>query len=190
VDAATQGEVKAPAPVAAPKKIDIGVVAALGVAVGGITAALGIFLDALLGLGFWMPLGVLGLLLVISGPAMAVAALKLRRRNIGPLLDANGWAINVLPRINLPLGRSLTSLARLPDGATRDFVDPFAESRPSWGLRLGSVLLLVTSVGWYLGKTDSYLPHKFRSTTVLGDAAPAHVKVQPSEPAAAVTPAK
>jgi len=35
-------------------KIDIGVVAALGVAVGGITAALGVLLQAFFGLGVWM----------------------------------------------------------------------------------------------------------------------------------------
>ena len=36
-------------------KIDIGTVAALGVAVGGITAALGMLLQAFFGLGLWMP---------------------------------------------------------------------------------------------------------------------------------------
>ena len=51
-----------------PKKLDIGVVAALGVAVGGITAAIGALLQSFFGLGFWMPLGVVGLLGLISGP--------------------------------------------------------------------------------------------------------------------------
>ena len=104
------------APVA-PKKLDIGVVAALGVAVGGITAALGALLGAFFGLGLWMPLGLVGALLLISGPSMLIAWLKLRRRNLGPILDANGWAVNALTRINLPLGRSLTDVAKLPPGA-------------------------------------------------------------------------
>ena len=42
----------------------------------------------------WMPLGLLALMLLISGPSMLLAWLKLRQRNLGPLLDANGWAIN------------------------------------------------------------------------------------------------
>src|SRR5690606_13529205 len=54
---------------AVPKKLDIGVVAAIGVAVGGITAAIGALLQAFCGLGIWMPLGLVGLLLLISGPS-------------------------------------------------------------------------------------------------------------------------
>jgi hypothetical protein len=116
----------------APKKIDVGVVAALGVAVGGITAALGALLQTFFGLGIWMPLGVVGLVLVISGPAMLVAWLKLRQRNMGPLLDANGWALNANARINVPFGAALTRVAALPPGSKLDLVDPFAEKRRPW----------------------------------------------------------
>lgn len=179
VDGATQGNVAA-AP--APKKIDIGVVAALGVAVGGITAALGMLLEAFFGLGIWMPLGILGLMLLISGPSMAIAWLKLRQRNIGPILDANGWAVNVLAKVNVPLGKSLTSIAVLPKGASRDLVDPFAPKRkPLWLIFLLFVLL-GGGIAWFIGKLDSYLPESAQSTTVLGEAAPANVKVE--EPAA------
>lgn len=185
VDAASKGDVKAPPP---PKKLDIGVVAALGVAVGGITAALGVFVQAFLGLGMWMPLGIIGLMLVISLPSMAVAWLKLRRRNIGPLLDANGWAINVLPRVNVPLGRSLTSLARLPKGAVRDLSDPFAEKKTPWWRLSLLVVVILAGLFWYLGKLDRYLPPKFRSVEVLGEAAPAHVRPQPIEEPVAPAP--
>lgn len=185
VDAAVKGDVKTPPPT--PKKLDIGVVAALGVAVGGITAALGVLLQAFLGLGIWMPLGIVGILLLISGPSMAVAWLKLRRRSIGPLLDANGWAINVLPRVNVPLGHSLTSMARLPKGAVRNLTDPFAEKKTPWWRYALLFLLIGTGALWYLGKVDRYLPLSYQSTTVLGDAAPARVKAQ-VEPAAPADP--
>ena len=56
----------------------------------------------------WMPIGFLGLLLLISGPSVLIAYSKLRQRNLGPILDANGWAVNTLTRVNIPLGRSLT----------------------------------------------------------------------------------
>lgn len=190
VDAATKGDVQKPA--AEPKKLDIGVVAALGVAVGGITAALGVMLQAFTGLGVWMPLGVLALMLAISGPSMAVAALKLRRRNIGPLLDANGWAVNVLPRVNIPLGQSLTKLGRLPPGAGRDLVDPFAERKPPIWRTILVLLLLGSGISWYLGWLDRFVPAKYQSTTVLGEAAPARVQAKPVDsapPAASAAPA-
>src|SRR6185369_17127179 len=97
-------------------KIDIGTVAALGVAVGGITSALALFMTAFLGLGYWIPAGVLGLILAISGPSMVLAWLKLRQRNLGPILDANGWAVNARAKINIPFGASLTNVAKLPPG--------------------------------------------------------------------------
>ncbi|MCC6337191.1 MAG: hypothetical protein IT380_24755 [Myxococcales bacterium] len=157
----------------APKKLDIGVVAALGVAVGGITAALGALLQAFFGLGLWMPLGFVGLLLLISGPSMLVAWLKLRQRNIGPLLDANGWAVNARALLNVPFGRSLTKVAALPRGSHVDTVDPFAEKKRPWKLYLALLVLLGLAVGYYLGKLDGWLPPAARSTAVLKDIAPA-----------------
>ena len=63
----------------------------------------------LLSLRLWqMPLAIAGVLLLISGPSMLLAAFKLSRRNLAPLLDANGWAINTRARINIPFGTSLT----------------------------------------------------------------------------------
>ncbi len=94
------------------KKVDLGTVAALGVAVGGITTALGLVINAFLGLGYWLPLGIIGLLLAISLPSMIVAALKLRMRNIAPLLDANGWAINSKACVGMAFGSHLTQTAR------------------------------------------------------------------------------
>jgi hypothetical protein len=146
--AASAGEAAAGAE---PKKskFDVGVVAALGVAVGGITAALTGLLDSFFGLGPWIPLGILGLILAISGPSMILAWFKLRQRNLGPILDANGWAVNSLTRINLPLGGSLTSISRLPEGAKRSLADPYAPKRSIWP-RLLLALMLLGGVGFGL----------------------------------------
>lgn len=129
----------APAPVKKP--IDIGTLAAIGVAVGGVSAALGALMQGFFGLGIWMPLGLLGLVLLISGPSMIIAALKLRRRNLGPILDADGWAINTQARINIPFGRSLTSLAALPPGSSRDLRDPFAQKPKRWPYVLALLII-------------------------------------------------
>jgi hypothetical protein len=61
-----------------------------------------------------MPIAVAGILLVISGPSMIMAFFKLRKRNLAPILDANGWAINARVIINIQFGNTLTHLADLP----------------------------------------------------------------------------
>lgn len=180
---------------AKPKKpLDVGVVAALGVAVGGITAALSGLLQSFFGLGMWMPLGVLGIILLISGPSMLIAWLKLRQRNIGPLLDANGWAINANAKLNVPFGGSLTKTAALPAGSKIDTQDPYAEAQRPWGLYLALGLILCTAFAWYLGKLDGLLPGPAKSVHVLGENAPAAqakpAEAKPAEAPPAPAPAK
>ena len=140
-------------------RFDVGVVAALGVAVGGLTAAMGVLVQAFFGLGLWMPAGVIGLVLLISGPSMLIAYLKLRQRNLGPLLDATGWAVNSKAKINIPFGRSLTSTAKLPLGAIADLVDPFAVKR-HWKPQAVAAILLVPLFWalWFFGGFEKVLP--------------------------------
>ena len=183
----------APAAPAAPaaKRIDLGTVAAIGVAIGGIGTLFGVIMSSLFGLGMWIPLGVIGLLLMISGPSMLLAWLKLRRRNLGPILDANGWAINGRARINVAFGAAMTELARLPKGAKTSTRDPFADKSRPWKLYFVLAALLGTSGAWYFGKLDRYLPKAARSVTILGDRAPAYVAppAPPAPTAAPVVPA-
>ena len=158
-------------------KLDIGVVAALGVAVGGITAAMGALLQAFFGLGIWMPLGLVALLLAISGPSMAIAYLKLRQRSLAPILDANGWAMNSPARINIPFGTSLTQVAVLPPGSKRELADPYAEKQQPWGAYAAATAVIALSVFWMSGKADPYLPENVRKETVFA------AKKAPTEPA-------
>jgi ferric-dicitrate binding protein FerR (iron transport regulator) len=120
----------------------------------------------------WAPLGIAGIILAISAPSMLLASMKLRRRNLGPLLDANGWAINALTRINVPFGTALTERAAPPPNAERSLADPYAEKRRPWKLYLALLAIAALAVAWYLGKLDDYLPDKLTSTTVLGEHAP------------------
>jgi hypothetical protein len=157
---------KAP-PAEKESKIDVGTVAAIGVAVGGIGAMFTGILAAFFGLGFWMPLGLIAVLLAISGPSMLLAWLKLRQRNLGPLLDANGWAINGRARINVPFGGALTDVAKLPKNAERLMNDPYAEKRRPWGVYLFLIALVVLAATWYVGRLDRFLPEKARASTLL-----------------------
>jgi len=156
-------------------KIDVGTIAALGVAIGGIGAFGTAVLATFFGLGWWMPFGLAGVMLAISAPSMLLAFIKLRRRNLGPLLDANGWAINALTRINVPFGSALTDLAVLPPGAQRSTRDPYAERRRPWRLYISVLIVVVLALAWLFGKLDGYLPSPLRSTSVLGPLAPAWI---------------
>ncbi|HEY1110753.1 MAG TPA: hypothetical protein VGE76_19025, partial [Opitutaceae bacterium] len=122
---------KAPAaatPPGAPKKVDVGAVAAIGVAITGAISALTLILGYVFGLKFWQyPLLLIGLILVISGPSMIIAWLKLRQRTIGPILEGNGWAINGRVKINIPFGTALTDIAALPANAQRSLEDPYED---------------------------------------------------------------
>jgi hypothetical protein len=171
---------------APPTKIDVGTVAAIGVAIGGIGAMVTGVLAVFLGLGMWMPIGLTAIVVLISTPSMLLAYLKLRNRNLGPLLDANGWAINGRARINVPFGKALTDLAALPPGARRRPGDPYAEKRPPWKLYIVLIALLVLAGAWYLGKLDRYLPDKARSDKILHR----DVREVPPPPAAPAAPAE
>ena len=166
---------EAPPAKAAPpthRKIDVGTVAAIGVAVGGIGAMVTGLLAAFFGLGLWMPVGLLALVMLISGPSMLLAFLKLRQRNLGPLLDASGWAINGRARINVPFGGALTGLPVLPKGAERSLRDPFAEEKRPWGLWVFGVIVLMIGLSWYLGRLDRFLPDRVQRSRVIGPLAP------------------
>ena len=185
----------APAAPAAPpveekeSKIDLGTVAAIGVALGGIGTLFGTLLGVMFGLGAWLPVGLLALLLMISGPSMLLAWLKLRRRNIGPLLDANGWAINSRAKINVPFGATMTELPVLPKGSERSTNDPYADKSRPWKTYIALVVLVVLGVAYYMGKLDRWIPLRAKSVSVLGENAPAWDDYQ-KEQAAAPKPAE
>ncbi len=122
-----------PAAAAAPSPVDIGkmvgIIAALGVGVGALGALLGGFVSGFMELRPWWAkiVAAAAVVLLISGPSMLIAWLKLRHRTLGPILDANGWAVNGRVRINLPLATALTARAALPPGARRVLDDPYAD---------------------------------------------------------------
>jgi hypothetical protein len=110
-----------------------GIFAAIGLAVGFIGSAIVSVVTGFLKLAWWqMPLVIGGLMLIISAPSVMLAWLKLRQRTLGPILDANGWAVNARARINVAFGGSLTKLASLPEGAVRSLEDPFADKKKQW----------------------------------------------------------
>jgi hypothetical protein len=151
---------------AEPKKIDVGAVAAMGVAFGAIGTALAYVLGLFKGLAVWqLPLAIACIMLLISTPSMILAFIKLRKRNLGPILDANGWAINAKARINVPFGAALTGVAKLPPGSQRDLIDPYAEKHGKRNLLI--VLLVIAGIVyllWQFDVFDPYLPANYKHT--------------------------
>ena len=89
--------------------------AAIGMAIGMIGSALAALAKGIFALSWWqLLLSFVAILLLISGPAMVMAWMKLRRRNIAPILNANGWAINAAAKISIPFGETLTDMAKFP----------------------------------------------------------------------------
>ena len=137
---------KAEATAIVPKKIDIGTIAALSVTFTGIATVAGGILQAFFGLGWWIPLGLVGIVLAISLPSMVLAYMKLRQRNISPVLDASGWAINGTTKVSILLGKSLTHLPAKPAGAYLSAKDPFAAKRFPWKRLLLAAVLLALAI--------------------------------------------
>ncbi|MCF6346570.1 MAG: hypothetical protein L3J00_08920 [Thiomicrorhabdus sp.] len=137
-----------------------GIFAAIGLAVGAMVAALAAVLSGFLALSWWqMPLVIIGIILLISGASMLLAWLKLRQRNLAPVLDANGWAVNTRAKLNIPFGKSLTKVAELPEGAKREMKDPFAEKKRPWktGFLILALLGGTGTVLWQKGTLQAWL---------------------------------
>ena len=128
-----------------------GIFAAIGVALGMIGTALSGLAESLSGLAWYQYILIfVGIMLCISGPAMVMAWLKLRRRNIAPLLNANGWAVNAASKISIPFGETLTDVARFPK---MKLDDPFKKQTASWKRWLVALvcLALVLVALWVFG---------------------------------------
>ena len=166
----TAGADAAPKPPAKPgvppagSRIDVGTVAAIGVALGSISAVLvGIF-GKFIDLGQWIPVALAGIVIAISGPSMLIAWLKLRQRSLGPILDASGWAINGRMKVSVRLGGMLSQTAHVPPGAKRIAPDPYRERHGLAGAVaaaciVGAVVLLAWRMDWLDGRLPPRLQH-------------------------------
>ena len=179
----------------------VGIFAAIGLAIGAIGTALASIARSLFELQWWQfPLVFLGIFLLISGPSVIMAWLKLRQRTLGPLLEASGWAINGRVKINLFLGRQLTSRAELPANASRTLIDPTkTRNFKRWLVFWLAILVGVVASGCWIWQKDYFnlrtqittniAPEK-RSTETLATAEPitSTEPTTPAEPKPAETP--
>ena len=127
-----------------------GIFAAIGMAVGYIGAfftSLATGVKDIATYAWWaLPVAILSLFMVISGPSMILAWMKLRKRNLAPLLNANGWAINADAIVNVLFGNTLTEQAQYPIVKLKD---PHAKIKKltaggKWAIAIAAILLGAT----------------------------------------------
>ena len=123
-----------------------GIFAAIGMALGFLLDALVAVVKGAATLKIWqLLLIIVAILLVISLPSVFIAWRKLRRRDLGPVLNANGWAINARSLVRIKFGRTLTKLAKYPKLSA---VDPRARRRArAWRIVLWVFLALLVAAG-------------------------------------------
>ena len=124
-----------------------GIFAMIGMALGSIGTFLASLYATFAELSVWGMIGsVAGIILIISGPSMIMSWLSLRKRNLAPILNANGWAVNANVIVNVRFGQTLTGIAKMPVFVNND---PFAEKKmPKWKK---NVIIAAVSIGVILG---------------------------------------
>ncbi len=104
-----------------------GIFAALGMALGLLGQFVVSLVKGIAAIKWWaLILIILGLMLVISLPSVFITWRKLRRRDLGPVLNANGWAINAAAYVKPKFGKDLTQLVKYPK---LEAVDPEARKK-------------------------------------------------------------
>lgn len=142
-----QGADTAPAPTAFDVGKFAGIFAAIGLALAAIGTAITSVVSGFLSLEWWqMPLALFGILLVISGPSMILAAMRLKKRSLGGILNANGWAINTKAYISISMGKSMTSMAVLPANSQTTYKHPYAKKGISKKMLIA---VIIFAVAWY-----------------------------------------
>ena len=130
-----------------------GIFAAVGMAVGMIGSALVAVGKGLMGLTWWQfPLVIIAIILVISGPSMFIAWSKLRKRNLAPVLNANGWAVNAAAKINVPFGTTMTQQAKYPAVKVKD---PFADKGMPWWQKLLCWIVVLGAIAYGAHKLNN-----------------------------------
>ena len=145
-----------------------GIFAAIGMAVAYLSQALVAIFKGVAALSLWkLLLIIVVLLLVISGPSMFMAWRKLRKRDLGPMLNANGWAINASSFVNTTFGSRLTSMAKFP---RLKAVDPAARRKARLRTCLWSLLAVILLAGaglyFFTDKLDCLKKNKAQTEQV------------------------
>ena len=131
---------------------DVGKIAVITIAVSAVVGVFTAIFAVLKGLTWWQWLILIAaLMLIISLPSVFIAWRKLRRRDLGPVLNANGWAINAASYVRGKFAKGLTEIAKFPKLTA---VDPAARRKAAWRKFFCWLLALLVAAFCFLFFTD------------------------------------
>ena len=136
---------------------DIGKIAGITIAIAAVGGVLTAIVSVLKSLSWWQWIVLIaGLMLVISLPSVFIAWRKLRKRDLGPILNANGWAINAASYVRGKFAKGLTQVAKFPKLTA---VDPVARRKAAWRKFFLWLFLLLAAAFCFLFFTDRLAPY-------------------------------
>ena len=134
-----------------------GIAAMVTMAIAAVAGVFTLIINALKGLTWWQwIILIVALMLIISLPSVFIAWRKLRRRDLGPVLNANGWAINAASYVRGKFAKGLTSLVKYPKLSS---VDPRARRRAAWRRFWLILIALLLAAAAFLFFTDRLAPY-------------------------------
>ena len=136
---------------------DVGKIAVITMAIAAVTGVVTLIVNTLKTLTWWQWLVLIAvLMLVISMPSVFIAWRKLRKRDLGPVLNANGWAINAASYVRGKFAKGLTQVAKFPKLTA---VDPVARRKACWRKFFLWLLFLLVAAFCFLFFTDRLAPY-------------------------------
>ena len=131
---------------------DIGKIAVITIAISAVVGVFTAIVSVLKGLTWWQWLVLIAaLMLIISLPSVFIAWRKLRRRDLGPVLNANGWAINAASYVRGKFAKNMTEVAKFPKLTA---VDPVARRKAAWRKFFCWLFVLLVAAFCFLFFTD------------------------------------
>ena len=136
---------------------DVGKIAVITMAIAAVGGVAAVIIEKVSALKWWQWIVLIAaLMLIISLPSVFIAWRKLRKRDLGPILNANGWAINAASYVRGKFAKNLTQVAKFPKLTA---VDPVARRKACWRKFLLWLLFLLVAAFCFLFFSDRLAPY-------------------------------
>ena len=167
-------------------------VAAIGIGVGMLGTACAALIGLVAGLPLWkVALGLVCVVLIVSMPSVILTYFRLRKRDVGAILNACGWAVNRPLYFSMKRAKLFTHSAKIPASASLA-KDPYADGHPIRNTIITILVLLALAAGaaWYFCPCCRSFCRTGGKAAEPAPAAEAPAPAEPAPAAAAPAPAE